>query len=110
MKKFNLKDLLLGILLIVSAPIASAWDGVQTGKLIRVDVTAGDNFGLRIFLADVGTMCSGGPSWAFLNDTDSNYKTYLAILMLAKMQGNSVTVFSTQENGFCRLGYISVSG
>lgn len=86
-----------------------AWDGAYSGKVTRIDITSATNYGLRVWLADVPSMCNGGQNWAFLNETDSNYKTYLAAILLAKAQGSSLTVYSTQEGGFCRIGYLSLS-
>lgn len=54
-------------------------------------------------------MCAGGPTWSYLNDTDSNYKTFVAVMLLAKAQGNPITVFTTLEAGYCHIGYISTS-
>lgn len=93
---------------LLASPAALAWDGVQVGSITRIDVTAGNNFGIRIMLGGVASMCSGGASWAYLNESDSNYKTYVAMLMLAKAQASKVTIFTTLESGYCHAGYIVV--
>lgn len=54
-------------------------------------------------------MCTGGSDWAYLNETDSNYKVYVAALLLAKAQNTSVTVFSNLEYGQCHIGYIAAN-
>jgi len=88
---------------------ASAWDGTATGKISSVEVTAGPNYGFRVFLnGGQQALCTGGTSFAFLFETDSNYKVYVASLLLAKAQGSTVTVFSTNEGGFCHIGHVMV--
>lgn len=87
---------------------AFAWDGVNSGTIAGFDVTHGQNFGFRLYLNGVSTMCTGGQNWGYLNETDSNYKTYVGILMMAKAQGSSVTVFTNTVNGYCQIGYLVV--
>lgn len=93
---------------VMLATAAEAWDGAINGNIAAMDVTAGTNLGFRISLVGVTTMCSGGQGWAYLNDTDSNYKVYVAALMLARAQGTKVTIYSTLEGGYCHIGYISL--
>jgi hypothetical protein len=88
---------------------AMAWDGAIVGRVSVIEVTGGTNFGVRVSIASVAQMCTGGQSWAYLNETDSNYKVYVAALLLAKAQGNQVTVFSNLEGSYCHIGYLSVS-
>lgn len=85
---------------------ALAWDGVQTMVPGTIDVTAGSNYGFRVW----GPSCNGAANFAYLLDTDDNYNTYVAVLLMAKAQGLSVTFFTTLDsNGYCHLGYISQS-
>ena len=93
---------------VLAPPIARAWDGAVMGAISAMDVTGGSNYGFRISLAGVENMCNGGLNWAYLNDTDSNYKTYVAVLMLSKAQASKVVVYSNLQGGFCHIGYISV--
>ena len=105
--KAGLGSLAIGCLLSLATP-AVAWDGAVEGVVSTMSVTGGSNYGLRIYLSGIPALCNGGPSWAFLNDTDSNYKTYAAALMLAKAQGNRVMVYSNLEGSYCHIGYIEV--
>ncbi|WP_188053385.1 hypothetical protein [Iodobacter fluviatilis] len=57
----------------------------------------------------MSNLCNGGQSCACLNDSDGNYKVYVASLMQAKALGSQVTIYSTLKNGFCHIGYISIS-
>jgi hypothetical protein len=110
MKKFrSLAACVISAVLLLSSTAANAWDGVMSSQIASFEVTTGSNFGLRVILAGTPTMCAGGPNWAYLNDTDSNYKTYIAMFMLAKAQGSSVTVFTTLSGGYCHIGYIAIS-
>lgn len=108
-----------------------AWDGVTTGAVAAIHVTDGTNFGFRVQLAGTPPpqMCTvpsnsskDNASEAFLNEKDSNYKTYVAMLMMAKATGATVTIFTTSEtytgtdaNGnaalftMCHIGYIKVN-
>ena len=96
----------LAIVAVLAAMPVRAWDGATTGIINTMDVTASGNYALRITLHGVGTMCTGGASWAWLNETDSNYKSYAAALLMAKAQGLQVTLYTTLEYGHCRIGYI----
>ena len=87
---------------------AFAWDGAVSGKIAALDTTGGSNFGFRIYFTAGQVMCAGGPTWAYLNDTDSNYKVYVAQLMMAKLASNQLTVYTTNVGGYCQIGYISV--
>lgn len=89
---------------------AFAWAGIKQGRIEAIDVTAGTNYGLRVFLESTPRMCEGSSgNFAFLNDTDSNYKAYVAALLLAKAQGSTVILHTTLDSsGYCKLGYLSV--
>jgi hypothetical protein len=99
--------ILMGLMLIGARP-AMAWDGVVSGAVAAVEITGANNFGFRVFVSGVTNMCGTGSNWAYLNETDSNYKVYVAAILAAKAQGSSVTVFSTVVSGYCQIGYISV--
>src|SRR5690348_643084 len=75
---------------------AFAWDGVSSGTIAKFDVTAGNNYGFRVYINGITSMCGNSNNWAYLNEGDSNYKTYVGLLMLAKSQGSQVTIFTTQ--------------
>lgn len=84
-----------------------AWDGVTVGRVVAVEVTQGPNLGFRIWLDPNQVMCTAGAHFAFLYETDSNYKTYVATLLLAKVTGAQVTIFTTNEGGYCHIGHIA---
>ena len=99
---------ILTVLMLTGIRPALAWDGVASGTIAAVEITGGNNFGFRVFVSGVTNMCNTGSNWAYLNETDSNYKTYVAAILAAKAQGSSVTVYSTVASGYCQIGYISV--
>ena len=53
-----------------------AWDGAVAGKIVGVDVTAGENYDLRIYL-DSGAMCGNANAWAYVNKSNPNYEAYV---------------------------------
>lgn len=83
-----------------------AWDGVTTGRVTTFEITHAANFAFRVYLDTGVAMCGGGPTWAYLNEADSNYKVYVANLMLAKAQAGQVTLFTTNVNGYCNIGHM----
>lgn len=101
------KRWVLAALLCVMNQMALAWDGMVTGKVILMEVTHGTNFGVRVTLDNGAPACTGGPSWAYLNEADSNYKVYVATFLTAKAMGTPVTIYSTKENNFCHIGHLA---
>lgn len=104
-----LRSLFVPLFASAAALPAFAWDGTPSGKVSTIEVTAGSNYGFRVWL-DAGqqALCNGGTAFAFLNETDSNYKVYVASLLMAKAQGSAVTVYLTNVNGFCHIGHLAV--
>jgi hypothetical protein len=92
----------------VSMP-AAAWDGVQSGKITAIEVTAGTNYAFRVYLNGGGAaLCTNGNGFAYLNEADSNYKVYVASLLMAKAQASTVTLFLVSEGGFCHIAHMGV--
>jgi len=83
-----------------------AWDGATTGRVVVIEVTQGANLGFRIWLDPNQQMCSAGAHFAFLYETDSNYKAYVATLLLAKASGSQVSIYTTNEGGYCHIGHV----
>jgi len=90
-----------------------AWDGRVSGKVGNIDVTSGSNYGFRVTLVNGPALCGNDNKWAYLNDSDSNYQTYVSVLLAAKMADKNVTVYTNREtssgNGYCHIGYISIN-
>ncbi|MBW8184268.1 hypothetical protein [Shewanella nanhaiensis] len=104
---------ILIFILVLSIPnLCSAWDGTVAGTINTIDVTHGQNYGFRITLKGGPKLCGNNHTWAYLNDSDSNYQVLVSTLLAAKMAGNSVRLYTNQEqnsgNNYCHIGYISV--
>lgn len=101
----------LGIICILFSVKAFSWDGHVSGKIYNIDVTGGENYGFRLSL-DGGTksLCGNNHKWAYLNESASNYQTYVAVLLAAKMADKTVILYTNQKggNGYCEIGYVSV--
>lgn len=83
------------------------WDGTYTGTINNIQITEGASYAFRITLGGISSMCNGG-GFAFLNEADSNYRTYTAALMMAYAMGKTVTIYSNTSYGHCRIGHISL--
>jgi hypothetical protein len=92
---------------------SQAWDGHVSGKIGSIDVTSGNNYDLRVTLVNGPKLCGNGNTWAYLNNSDSNYQTYVSVLLAAKMAEKNVTIYTSKEtksgNGYCHIGYISMN-
>ena len=98
----------MAVLSFAGIGIAHAWDGAVSGNIYAVEVTVGHVYGFRVFVSGATTMCTGGSNWAYLNESDSNYKTYVAAILAAKAQGSTVTLYSNLENSHCHIGHITI--
>jgi|SRR6185369_14206433 hypothetical protein len=102
----------MGIVLLAAAalnPAWATWNGTASGTIQALEVTHSENFALRVYINGAGNMCYGGTNWAYLNESDSNYKSTFALLMLAKAQGLTVTLYLTTVGQYCRIGHVTVS-
>lgn len=102
---------IFGFICLVLSVHAFAWDGNVSGKIYSVDVTGGENYGFRVSL-DNGSkaLCGNNHKWAYVNESFSNYQTYVAVLLAAKMAEKTVVLYTNQRgsNGYCEIGYISI--
>lgn len=109
MREINFLFVLLSCPFIVSAN----WHGSVTGKIKTVDVADGNNYGFRVTLNGSPKLCGNEHTWAYINEADSNYQTFVAVLLAAKAAQFDVRLFTTRKNntanGYCRIGYISVN-
>jgi hypothetical protein len=89
-----------------------AWDGSEFGKIYQVDVTSGTNYEFRVSLNGAKRLRGNDHAWAYVNETDSNYNTYVAVLLAAKAAQQTVTLYTNRKDnsstGYCHLGYITV--
>jgi len=81
--------------------------GVTTGKIAQVHVTNAGNLPFRVYLEGAPVLCAGGLAEGYLDDTDANYKTNVATLLMAKATGASVTLHAdVGQYSRCRIGYV----
>ena len=106
-----MKNIILFISVLFSVN-AISWDGVASGKVEVIDITAESNLGFRVTLIasnnEFVTQCNS-LTWAYLNKSSSNYQAYVSVLLAAKMAQTATTIYTTEDaNGFCHIGYISI--
>jgi hypothetical protein len=103
---------LLLLLLISSTNVYAAWDGIIAGKINAIDIAPGQNYGFRVSLTNSPKLCGNSHTWAYLNESDSNYQTFVSVLLAAKMADKQVVLYTNIENasgqGYCHIGYISL--
>jgi hypothetical protein len=102
----------LPLLLIFSTNVFASWDGILAGKINAIDVAPGQNYGFRVSLINAPKLCGNNHTWAYLNESDSNYQTFVSVLLAAKMADKQVTLYtkieSTSGHDYCHIGYISL--
>lgn len=85
---------------------ALSWDGVATGKVVQLHVSDAGNLPFRVFLEGDPVLCAGGLAEGYLGDTDANYKTHVATLLMANATGATVTLYANGgSSSRCRIGY-----
>jgi len=108
-----MKNIIACILILFSNQTLAAWDGHVSGKIARVDVTSGNNYGFRVILSGSPKLCGNEHAWAYINESDSNYAVYVSVLLAAKAASQTVTLYVTRKggaaNGYCHIGYIAVT-
>jgi hypothetical protein len=95
-------------LLVCAASFASVGTSALTypsGTIQSLYISGENNFAVRVVLNGVTNPCGNGVTgWAYMNATYTNYKVYVAGLMLAKAQGSNVNlVVAPDANGYCQL-------
>ena len=108
----NLRISLSAAAMFLSSTASANWDGVTNGKINGIDVTTGQNYGFRVSLVGAPKLCGSNHGWAYLNQNDSNYQTYVAVLLAAKMADKAVTIFANREStsgsNYCKIGYVAL--
>lgn len=100
---------LSALMLVGMKPALAQWAGVSQGTVSQFDVTGAANYSFRVYINGTTNMCGSGSNWAYLNEADGNYKTYVAAIMMAKAQGNTVTIYTYRVNDYCQIGYVAVT-
>ncbi len=105
-----MKKIICLILLMSFSLPSYSWDGAITGKINTVDVAPGTNLGFRVSLSGAPAICGSAATWAYLNNTDSNYETFVSVMLAAKMADRAITIYTTKIGSleYCKIGYISL--
>lgn len=106
----KLTKIFLFSLFLFSINAIAAWDGSVEGKINSIDVAPGENYGFRVTLINAPKLCRNNHVWAYLNESDSNYQTFVSVLLSAKMADKQVVLYTNHENksgqSYCHIGYI----
>jgi hypothetical protein len=104
----KIKMMIAVIALSFVASSVFAWDGSGTGKVDTISVSNDVSYTFRVSLLPQSPLCGTTNTFAYLNDGETGYKTFVGTLMLAKALGSSVTLYTTRDaSGYCHLGYVS---
>lgn len=105
MKSRVVRIVIAGVAALLSLEVSAFTN--PSGKIQSLYISGEANFAVRVYLNGVGDPCgNGGSAFAFINANDSNYKVYVAGLMMAKAQGSTVYLVVTPDSAipsFCRL-------
>ena len=108
-----MKNSIIFVLLMLYVPTSTyAWDGTTLGTISHIEVTAGSNYAFRIALEDSPVLCGNDHTWAYVNESDSNYQIYVAALLSAYMAKKGVSIYTTKETSsgeeYCHIGHIAL--
>ena len=79
----------------------------KTGYIQQIDVTSGNNLGFRILLKGVDFECGNGSRQAYLNESDSNYQTFVSVLLAARMAKAKVRIYNAEgASQNCKITYV----
>ena len=89
------------------------WDGYATVRITRVDVTQNGNCDFRVMTNNEDLFNDTDEphdpvSWAYLNESDVNYETYVAMLSMAFMMDYDVVIHVKKVDNYAHIGYISI--
>lgn len=115
--RIMMKRLFLTILLAIASFHAHAWDGVVSGKIVRMESVGGAaasaNFDLRVYLSSATPPCPGNSTvpvyWSYINANDYNYKGIMSMLLMAHAMDKEVTIHSNIVGGFCQIAWVIVA-
>ena len=90
---------------------AASWVGAApacatssaSGQIDTLYAAQGTNYGYRVYLSGVTTICPGGTIFAYTNVTDDNYKAYIATLLTAFALGKQVNLTLELVGGQCHI-------
>jgi hypothetical protein len=104
-----MKRTLLTLLLLTSAVAQAAqWTGYFT--ITGTYISGAENQHYRVGgMPLLSSLCPNGPSYAYINQSQSGSKTYVAALMSAQATGKKVNLYVVGNGGFCQIIELQVS-
>lgn len=99
----RIRKLLCSVLVAFSSTgHATGWTGKFT--ITSLYISGADNLHLRVSGFSAVSACPTGPTWAYINQSASGAKTYIAALMAAYATGKPVDIYwDTDAQGYCRI-------
>lgn len=73
------------------------------GQIADIYISGGANFGYRVSLVGRNPICSAGSIFAYVNDTDSNYKVFVSNLMLAYYTKKQISLIMEPAGNYCHI-------
>ena len=99
----------MAFFVVLNSSHAFAWDGVVTGQIDVIQGGMAGNYPFRVVLKNGPVLCGNTNNWAFLLDTDGNYKTNAGILLSAKIAASTVILYTTRDaSGYCRIDFFQI--
>ncbi|WP_419237719.1 hypothetical protein ACN08P_09010 [Photobacterium leiognathi subsp. mandapamensis] len=93
-----------------SITFANTWSGSVVGSIANIDVAPGENYGFRVSLIGQPPLCGNQHTWAYLQESDSNYHTFVSVILAAKMSDKKIQLYTRKkdnaDSGYCHIGYI----
>ena len=81
----------------------------KTGYISQLDVSTANNLAFRVYLKEVPFECGSGSSFAYINESDSNYQTFVSVLLAARMSKSKVRIYTREgANQNCLIHYVIV--
>jgi len=100
----RLRTLLL-LALLGSTGAAQAVNG-WTGSFVitQLYISGAENFHVRVSGFPAISACTTGPTWAYINQSQSGSKEYIAALMIAYASGKPVNIYwQPDASGYCQI-------
>jgi hypothetical protein len=97
--------ILLIVLFSMTFAPAWSWDGAVQGRIAAIELSRGGNYDFRVFLEGSPAMCGNANQWAYINESDANYKAHVAVLVAAQQSAKSVLIYTFRDSsGYCKIG------
>jgi hypothetical protein len=94
--------LITALLIMTTAAHAVGWTGPFV--ITQLYISGAENYHLRVTGFPAISACPNGPTWAYINQSSSGSKTYIAALMTAYAMGKQVNIYwQPDTSGYCQI-------